>query len=130
MLFIKVYYLTKNKIEKTSSSIPFNKINFIEPLGYLEFMFLISNCIGVITDSGGIQEETTFLNIPCLTLRKNTERPETITIGTNKLILELTDLPISMKEIIDGNWKKGNIPELWDGKASERIIETILKIYK
>jgi UDP-N-acetylglucosamine 2-epimerase (non-hydrolysing) len=100
-----------------------SNLKIVEPLGYLEFNYLVENSKAVITDSGGITEETTVMGIPCITLRDNTERPETITIGTNELIG--TD-PSAIKPVLDklfeGNWKKGGIPELWDGKAAERII--------
>ena len=121
-----VHPRTKNKLTKTFT---LAHIKFIEPLGYLEFMYLISNSIGVITDSGGIQEETTVLHVPCLTLRENTERPETISIGTNMLIPELSLLENNMKNIISGKWKQGAVPELWDGKTSERILNTLVKLY-
>jgi UDP-N-acetylglucosamine 2-epimerase (non-hydrolysing) len=123
-----VHPRTKNKIKENFKE-DLNHIKFIEPLGYLEFMFLVNNSIGVITDSGGIQEETTTLHVPCLTLRENTERMETVITGTNKLIPELPPLRQSMKEILEGKWKKGEIPELWDGKTSERIIKKILELY-
>ncbi len=96
----------------------------VDPQPYLEFIFLVKNSLAVVTDSGGITEETTVLGIPCLTLRDSTERPETITIGTNELIGTNIEL---MKPYFDrlfkGKWKKGEIPEKWDGKASERIVE-------
>jgi UDP-N-acetylglucosamine 2-epimerase (non-hydrolysing) len=107
-----------------------DNLKIVEPLGYLEFNYLVKNCKAVITDSGGITEETTVMGIPCLTLRDNTERPETITIGTNELV---GTNPKSIKPALDllfsGKWKKGGIPDLWDGKAAGRIIEEILKIY-
>ncbi|PMB37544.1 UDP-N-acetylglucosamine 2-epimerase (non-hydrolyzing), partial [Fischerella thermalis CCMEE 5319] len=95
----------------------------VEPMGYLEFNYLVEYAKGVITDSGGITEETTVMGIPCITLRDNTERPETITIGTNELI---GTKPAAIKPALDklfaGSWKKGGIPELWDGHAAERIV--------
>lgn len=108
----------------------FENIISIEPLGYLEFMYLVKNSKVVITDSGGIQEETTVLGIPCITLRKNSERPETISEGTNELLPDINGLDIYMDKILNDQWKKGRIPELWDGKTSERIIDALLKIYK
>jgi UDP-N-acetylglucosamine 2-epimerase (non-hydrolysing) len=100
-----------------------------DPLPYLEFNYLVSKSIAVVTDSGGITEETTVLGIPCMTLRSNTERPETVTIGTNELLgSNPAALEPAIKKLISGQWKKGAIPPLWDGKTSERIIETILKI--
>lgn len=99
----------------------------VEPQGYLNFMYLIKNSFAVITDSGGISEETTVLNIPCFTLRTTTERPETITIGTNNLIgTSIDNLEKIFGEFLKNGSKKSGIPELWDGKASERIIDIIL----
>jgi len=101
----------------------------VEPLGYLEFNYLVRNSKAVITDSGGVTEETTMMGIPCMTLRDTTERPETCTIGTNELLG--TD-PKAIKPVLDklfrGQWKKGGIPELWDGKASERIVKVLLSL--
>lgn len=98
-----------------------------DPLSYLEFIYLIKNAKGVITDSGGVQEETTVLGIPCLTLRNNTERPETVTIGTNEMIGEdIEVLKNALSNLKAGKWKTGEIPELWDGRAAERIV-SILK---
>lgn len=99
----------------------------VEPQGYLNFMYLIKNSFAVITDSGGISEETTVLNIPCFTLRTTTERPETITIGTNNLIgTSINNLEKIFGEFLKNGPKKSGIPELWDGKASERIIDILL----
>ena len=98
----------------------------IEPLDYFSFQKLISNCKFILTDSGGIQEESTFMKIPCLTLRPNTERPSTCNIGTNTLVP--FDISLIEKEILSieqGTYKTGNIPELWDGKATERIMTII-----
>lgn len=106
------------------------KLHLINPLGYLEFNYLVENSKAVITDSGGITEETTVMGIPCLTLRDNTERPETIEIGTNELVG--TD-PKNIKPYLDmlfnGSWKKGSIPKYWDGKAAKRIVNHLLEIY-
>lgn len=97
-----------------------------EPLGYLDFQKLMSNSKLVITDSGGIQEETTVLKIPNITVRENTERPITITKGTNELIgLDTEKLVEFSNKAINGNWKKGKIPKFWDGKTSQRIINII-----
>jgi UDP-N-acetylglucosamine 2-epimerase (non-hydrolysing) len=96
----------------------------VDPLGYHEFNYLVQNARGVITDSGGITEETTVMGIPCLTLRDNTERPETCTIGTNELIgTNPENIKPNMLKIMSGQWKKGAVPELWDGKAAERIVK-------
>lgn len=98
-----------------------------DPLNYLGFIYLLKNAKGVITDSGGVQEETTVLGIPCLTLRNNTERPETVTIGTNEMIGEdLEALKNALEKLRGGKWKRGKIPELWDGRAAERIVNVLL----
>lgn len=113
------------------SNLNINASNFlvIEPLGYLEFNYLVKNSLCVITDSGGITEETTYMKVPCLTLRDNTERPETISIGTNELVgTNPKNIKKALHKIIEGNWKEGQIPDLWDGKTSERIIDHILSI--
>ena len=98
------------------------------PLGYLEFLALQKSATVVITDSGGVQEETTFLRVPCLTMRENTERPITITQGTNTLIgMDVSRLHREVIRIVEGNRKSGEIPKFWDGNASERIAEILLK---
>jgi UDP-N-acetylglucosamine 2-epimerase (non-hydrolysing) len=98
-----------------------------DPMGYLEFIYVVKNAGVVITDSGGIQEETTVLGVPCITLRKNTERPETVTQGTNEMIGDdMEKLAILLGKLRHHQWKKGTIPELWDGRAGERIVERIL----
>ena len=106
------------------------RLHIVNPLSYLEFNYLVKNSKAVITDSGGITEETTYMGIPCITLRDSTERPETVTEGTNELI---GSNPESIKPILEklfeGRWKKGTIPELWDGKTSERIINKLSEIY-
>jgi len=89
---------------------------------------LVERSKAVITDSGGITEETTVMGIPCMTLRDNTERPETITQGTNELLgTDPKAIKPAMEKLFAGQWKKGSIPELWDGKTGERIVEGILK---
>ena len=100
------------------------------PLPYLEFNYLVKNSKAVITDSGGITEETTVLNVPCMTLRDNTERPETIYIGTNELIgTDIEKIKPSMKRLFNGNWKSGKVPPKWDGNAAKRIIDSLIKIF-
>ena len=107
----------------------FKNIITVSPLSYLQFNFLVNNSKGIITDSGGITEEATVLNIPCITLRDNTERPETVEIGTNELVGDNKEKIISsLSKILDDNWKKSLIPELWDGYAAERIIDKLLEI--
>lgn len=115
-------FLLFSKIEGCSG------IQLTDPLGYLDFLNLTSNAEVVITDSGGIQEETTYLGVPCVTLRDNTERPVTVSIGTNYLIgTNPADLLRTVMEIHSGKIKNARIPQLWDGKASERIIYSIVE---
>ena len=103
-----------------------DNLKVIDPQGYLEFNYLVKHSMGVITDSGGITEETTVMHIPCLTLRDNTERPETCAIGTNMLVGTNPDnVKPALDKLFAGDWPKGEIPELWDGKAAGRIINII-----
>lgn len=95
-----------------------------EPLGYVEFMRLIQGCSIAITDSGGVQEETTYLGIPCATLRENTERPITLTEGTNRL-LQAAEVPAAAREALDGSWRKGRRPDLWDGRTASRAAKSL-----
>ncbi len=98
----------------------------IEPVGYLEFLSLQQNSTLVITDSGGIQEETTFLGVSCLTIRENTERPVTVTVGTNSLVgQDMNRLKEGVYSVLNGDAKQGSVPPLWDGKASERIANIV-----
>ncbi len=101
----------------------------MEPAGYLDFQNLIQNARFVITDSGGIQEETTYGQIPCLTLRPNTERPSTITLGSNTLLgFDKDRIVAAVQSIYQGTYKKCQIPPYWDGKATERIFEAISQL--
>jgi UDP-N-acetylglucosamine 2-epimerase (non-hydrolysing) len=101
-------------------------IIFAEPLPYLEFNYLVKNAMAVITDSGGITEETTVMGVACLSLRDNTERPETVELGTNELIgTNPAYLKPALDRLFAGEWKNGSVPELWDGKAGERICTTL-----
>ncbi len=109
------------------SGIRNDRLLMVEPLGYLEFNYLVEKSFAVITDSGGITEEATVMGIPCMTLRDSTERPETITTGTNELLgTDPRAIKPAMEKLFAGKWKKGGIPELWDGKAAERIVEILL----
>jgi len=102
------------------------KLHLSEPLPYIEFLALQSRAAVVITDSGGIQEETTYLGIPCLTLRDNTERPVTVSLGTNVIVGQDRDkLSSELSKIVAGRAKKGTIPPLWDGRAGERIADVL-----
>jgi UDP-N-acetylglucosamine 2-epimerase (non-hydrolysing) len=93
----------------------------------LEFNYLVENALAVITDSGGITEETTVMGVPCMTLRDNTERPETVHVGTNELIgTNPNAIKPALEKLFAGEWKKGAIPELWDGNTAKRIV-AILK---
>jgi len=131
-LVFPIHPRTKKQLENIKD-ISFDKerILLMEPLGYLDFLNLIYYSNLVITDSGGIQEETTYLGIPCLTLRANTERPVTVEEGTNTLIgNNFKLLEDKAREIFTGKYKKGKIPKKWDGKSSERIAKIIMKILK
>jgi UDP-N-acetylglucosamine 2-epimerase (non-hydrolysing) len=108
---------------------PSPTLHLTDPLGYLEFNYLVERAFAVITDSGGITEETTVLGIPCLTLRDSTERPETCTVGTNELIGTDPDrIKPAMEKLFKGQWKKGGIPDKWDGKAADRIVEVLISL--
>ena len=105
----------------------FPNLHIVEPMGYLEFNYMVERAKAVVTDSGGITEETTVMGVPCITLRDNTERPETCTVGTNELI---GTNPSAVKPALDllfsGQWKQGAIPALWDGHTAERIVDILL----
>lgn len=107
----------------------FPNLHIVEPMGYLEFNYMVERAKAVVTDSGGITEETTVMGVPCITLRDNTERPETCTVGTNELI---GTNPSAVKPALDllfsGQWKKGAIPALWDGHTAERIVDILLSL--
>ena len=99
-------------------------------MGYLEFIYMVKNARAVITDSGGITEETTVLKVPCMTLRDSTERPETVTTGSNELVgTDPAQLAPYLERLQRGQWKKGGVPPLWDGKTAPRIVERLIKLY-
>ena len=105
------------------------KLYLVKPQPYLEFNYLVQNSKAVITDSGGITEETTVMGVPCITLRDSTERPETVTIGTNELIgTDPENIKPALDRLFAGKWKKGSIPEKWDGKAGERIASHLMEL--
>ncbi len=111
-------------LDKEWDSIEF--LTLLEPLGYFAFQKLIKHALVVVTDSGGIQEETTFRQVPCLTLRPNTERPSTLNPGSNTLVpFDISAITSFLQQIKQGTYKKGDIPPMWDGQASERIAEVI-----
>lgn len=115
------------RTRKMLESIPLpSNLLAVEPQPYLEFIHLVRHAMGVVTDSGGITEETTVLGIPCMTLRSSTERPETVTIGTNELLgTSIAAIAPAMERLVTGGWKKGEIPPLWDGKTGTRIAECL-----
>lgn len=128
-IIFPVHPRTKKLLE--GLNLNFNNLHYIDPLGYLEFNYLVKHAFAVLTDSGGITEETTVLNVPCLTLRENTERPETCEMGTNVLVgNDSAKIENAFKTLFSGTWKQGRIPELWDGKAAHRITNHLVEIYK
>ena len=121
---LPVHPRTAKNLRDLDSKTP--QLNYVDPVDYLEFNYLVKHARGVITDSGGITEETTVLGVPCLTLRDNTERPETITIETNELIgTDPSRLPPALARLMAGQWKKDAIPQKWDGNAAMRIVENL-----
>jgi UDP-N-acetylglucosamine 2-epimerase (non-hydrolysing) len=127
-IIFPVHPRTAKNLESLGIKAP--NLHMVEPLGYLEFNYLVRHAKAVITDSGGITEETTVMGVPCMTLRDNTERPETIDIGTNELVgTNPKNLPPTFDKLFKGQWKKGAIPELWDGQTGERIVSILDSIY-
>jgi UDP-N-acetylglucosamine 2-epimerase (non-hydrolysing) len=125
-----VHPRTRNRWQEWGLPLPSPScLRLLDPLGYLDFISLMREAAVVITDSGGIQEETTFLGIPCLTLRANTERPVTVALGTNKLLGEDPESLVGeVAAILAGKGKKGTVPPLWDGKAGDRIAAIISRL--
>jgi UDP-N-acetylglucosamine 2-epimerase (non-hydrolysing) len=127
-LIFPVHPRTRQNILQLDLSCRNSDLRLVEPLGYLDFLSLQHGADFLITDSGGIQEETTFLNVPCLTVRENTERPVTVTLGTNVLVGQDMDrLRSEVARITDGRAKSGTIPPLWDGRTGERIADLICR---
>ena len=126
-LVFPVHPRTKTILNKLGVSDP--RLHVVDPLSYLEFNYMVENAKAVVTDSGGITEETSIMNVPCMTLRDNTERPETITLGTNELLgTNPKALKPAMDKLFAGEWKTGQEIPLWDGKCAERIVEILLSL--
>lgn len=126
-LIFPVHPRTRKMLEGVKLDAP--HLHMTEPMGYLEFNYLVENAKAVITDSGGITEETTVMGVPCMTLRNSTERPETVTEGTNELLGAHPDaLKPALQKLFDGQWKKGGIPEKWDGKTASRIVDILVSL--
>jgi UDP-N-acetylglucosamine 2-epimerase (non-hydrolysing) len=127
LLIFPIHPRIRQKSKGSQFTISNSQLYFVDPLGYLDFLALQRYATLVITDSGGIQEETTYLGVPCLTVRENTERPVTTTLGTNILIGRYMErLRIEVIRILAGNGKQGQVPPLWDGHAAERIAAAIM----
>ncbi|MEN9883740.1 MAG: hypothetical protein RLZZ420_957 [Bacteroidota bacterium] len=125
-IIFPVHPRTKQHISSFSSFYP--GLKSTDPLGYFEFIYLLRYARGIVTDSGGVTEEATVLNIPCITLRDSTERPETVLLGTNVLVGDdLSLLQENIDLMVNGKWKQSSIPDFWDGHAAERIIDIILE---
>jgi len=125
-LVFAVHPRTRRKLEEFGllSALAAAGVRLTEPLGYIQFMNLVRSARAVITDSGGVQEESTYLGIPCLTLRENTERPVTVTEGSNRLV-KPADLRAQVQEVLDGRWPTGRRPALWDGRTAQRCVEAL-----
>ncbi|MCA0151867.1 non-hydrolyzing UDP-N-acetylglucosamine 2-epimerase [Winogradskyella vincentii] len=128
-IIFPVHPRTKKVLERLEISYP--KLYCIDPLSYLEFNYLVENAKAVLTDSGGITEEASIQDIPCMTLRDNTERPETITLGTNVLVgMDPIKIKPHLARLFKGQWKRGQQIPKWDGKASKRIVDVFLELQK
>ncbi len=127
-VFFPTHPRTRQRLSESGlNGTTFAGVSLLEPMPYLRFLGLQSRAAVVITDSGGIQEETTFLGRPCLTVRENTERPVTVELGTNTLVgRDLKRLKLELRRVLEGNSKKGSIPPLWDGAASNRLARILV----
>lgn len=127
-IIFPVHPRTAKMLEATGIKAP--NLHLTEPMSYLEFNYLVQHAYAVVTDSGGITEETTVMRVPCMTLRNSTERPETCTTGTNELLgTDPAAIAPAFRKLFAGEWKKGEIPELWDGKTAERIVQHLIHIF-
>jgi UDP-N-acetylglucosamine 2-epimerase (non-hydrolysing) len=124
-----VHPRTRRHLEALAATVPgIRRLRCVEPLPYLDFLHLMASAICVATDSGGIQEETTALGVPCLTLRATTERPITVTEGTNRVVgSDPERIRAAWARIRNGDWPRGRVPDLWDGRASQRIVQVLLQ---
>ena len=120
---------TRQRLQEQGIAAQSPRVHAIEPLGYVDFLNVMSRASAVLTDSGGVQEETTYLGIPCLTIRASTERPVTITDGTNRLVApERNEIVGAVRAVINEKPVEGKRPELWDGHAAERIVDVLLSL--
>jgi UDP-N-acetylglucosamine 2-epimerase (non-hydrolysing) len=129
-LVFPVHPRTRLAIERAQYQVRGDAVRLIDPVGYLDFLKLMKYSSLVLTDSGGIQEETTALGIPCLTIRENTERPVTVTVGTNRLVGTDTARIVSeARDVLRHDVREARIPDLWDGKAAPRIAQVIVRFF-
>ncbi len=129
LVIFPIHPRTRQRLASINYKPTTSNLQLIDPVGYLEFLALQRDATAVVTDSGGIQEETTYLGVPCLTVRENTERPITVEVGTNMLVgQDMCRLKKELSSILSGHAKKGQIPLLWDGMAGERVADIISKL--